>query len=197
MCQNLVQNGSFQVDLSSWDLYNGSAIRSEESFDGGTGSVALTNDDSLMGLEMFFQCVSITPLAEYQIDFSTMIQEQENTGNGQLVMYMYGTETCTGVPVGSKGLSGSSEKGAWHTTSTSLIAPASANSLILRLSVNKNDTTKPFTVLFDAITVQEIGAIPDYPKPECTNLRFLPHITSLTGGFSTQIILKNYGSVEG
>lgn len=174
--QNLLTNGSFDVNLSGWtQLFQGTGggVFSPLDADGSpsSGSMELTNTSAGAGLNVFFtQCHSATAGTSYDYGGKVRAAPPPPSGKFYVLLNFYANSTCSGSGIGGAGGSDRLDftpSGSWQGLSrTGLIAPAGTSSVSITLGNFKDiagaSTISNFDDIFLAVsgTQQDTITIP-------------------------------------
>lgn len=154
---NLVPNGSFATDLADWQASSGTALwLAESAYADGTGSAQLTSDypGSATAFTVLTQCIAVSPGAHF-LQFAARVPTgQQRTGHAYSSVYVYGTTTCDGAPIGSGRSTASVSSGTWSFRGVSVNVPAGGLSVSLRLDVYKLEPGGIFDVVADAVELR-------------------------------------------
>ena len=155
--QNILGNGGFASDLSSWILSGVPGSTTWSPLDAGgsaaSGSVQIVNastsfNNNNKGLS---QCRAITPGASYDYGVKSRVPTgQANTAIVYILLNFYAGPGCTGDLSSTFGrLDNTVPSNAWSGRTGTIVAPASAVSVIVFLFVYKQQEGGTVTAYFD------------------------------------------------
>ncbi len=158
---NLVQNGSFDSDVSDWTVVMPAVSTLVwDPLDAGgsptSGSGLGTNAAVVASGSCFFdQCVGgVLPGHGYDLAAAILYEGgQVTTGSAFVVLYWYSSSSCTGsVGVDSTPTVHSSTPDTWVASATpDLFAPAGAHSAVVRLYMTKTEDHDTLAAYFDNV----------------------------------------------
>jgi len=196
--QNLLQNGGFASDLSSWQLVGvqgGSALWSptDSAASPSSGSALLVNDQPCVPQGSGFacpfpglsQCVGVVGGANYSIGYSALIPAgQKVSGLAFLQFHWYSGNNCDAGSLFSPGFGSAPAVGTWGEEVRGAIAPAAARSLQIQISAIRSELPPQgnFQVRFDNVFVNGPGRIPEgIPTLSASALGSLLLLLAITG----------------
>jgi hypothetical protein len=165
---NLLQNPDFTGNVTGWTAEFGSA-REWDARDAGhratSGALAVTNTNvvrssaptGLTGsrpsvattLTGSRQCLATAGGAMHDLYVQSFIASDQDSGSAGMVVTFYATADCSGAAAGAQTGSLSVTVGAWTLQCGTIVAPAPARSMAIRLVVAKALDEPAVTVLFD------------------------------------------------
>ncbi|HVS02953.1 MAG TPA: hypothetical protein VMT16_09300 [Thermoanaerobaculia bacterium] len=154
--QNLLPNAGFDADVSGWQesiaFISSSWSPIDAAGDPDSGSAAITTTGTVGGQGLLY-CVPVTPGAAYGFGaFVRVPSGQLQTGSGSVGGLFFEAPACAGNTVSGVGTFPIAEPlDEWVLTQGEVVAPPTANSMLLTLSVSNDGSGEPFTALFDDV----------------------------------------------
>ena len=162
LAQNLVTNGNFDSNTTSWTFAGiGSVGFSglDVAGSGSSGSALLTNSGGIMSVYIA-QCVPIVGGNLYDIGAAVRIPSGGATGSAYVGYFFYNGPSCSGANSGGFTPFISTLNTWTVTSSTNVLAPATAVSVEIALSVSKSGATGQIQANFDRAFVGPPGTTP-------------------------------------
>ena len=166
-CQNVVANGQFDSDLSSWSAVSGIGFAHWDSLDADgnphSGTVLISNDAlsdhmdtsidqcvPVMGGKSYFFAADIHP--DNITPFGPSGTRQPlHTGQAYVLFNFYTRASCGGVPSSDFVFLGADSTNEWQSLTRNFITPASAVSALVTVSVLKGPGGGNVSAHFDNI----------------------------------------------
>lgn len=156
---NLVVNGTFDIDLADWNTGDGlQAWFPEDATGGSSGSAKLTNvhPGADIAQTPLLQCVVVDP-GRYLFRAAMRIPTgQSTTGEAYLIAYAYGDSVCSGAPVAGSFSTTPLISNLWTTEGIVIEVPPGGGSVSIRTQVLKYDAGGTFDALFDDVELISI-----------------------------------------
>jgi hypothetical protein len=183
-CQNVVANGQFDSDLSSWSPVSGIGFAHWDSLDANgsphSGTVLISNDSVPGGLDTSIdQCVSITGGIPY--DFAVDIHPDNltplspsgmrqplHTGQGYVLFNFYASRSCGGPPSSDFVFLGAESRNEWQSVTRNFTPAHSVVSALVTVSVIKGPPGGNVSVHFDNIFLAPAPVPTATPMPTAT-----------------------------
>lgn len=160
--QTLVTNADFNQNVSGWAPDPGSkatwtSLDSQNAKSSGSLLVENDNEEDLDGMtvEGVGQCIAVTPGTTYDFAASIVVPKGQDYGSGQISAWFYDKPTCAGFVDQAYAVAGADSTAQWTAVSGSLIAPMTAQSVMVRLVAQKPFREPKFQAQFDAVRVRE------------------------------------------
>ena len=160
--ETLVANGSFDANLNDWheeDNALGSWVEEDGLEHDDSGSATITNrtfyeDRDGQVMRGLWQCIPAAAGARYQLLTQVRITGEVGQGWGGINVWFYDESDCTGANVtASTPLLGTTT--GWSLTEAQVQASETAQSMLVRLVVNKPFSSPAITVDFDNVLIRE------------------------------------------
>ena len=169
----LVTNGSFDHDLSSWKYANvpgyGVAWSSEDAEGSpSSGSAALSNSNSPAGYSavLVSQCVPVEEGTTYRAAAKLLLPDgQDRTGRIAALLLWWGSEDCTNSSISSDFIGLDDTPGDWVEYQIEAMAPPGAKGVEVRAGVDKVEAAGALSGNLDDVSVMPTGEAP--PPDEC------------------------------
>ena len=154
-------NGAFATNITSWatDFWASSLWSSTDAHgSAGSGSLAVENattadvDGSTTGGSS--QCIAVTANTTYDATASVYMASGQGTGTGGLIGVYYPSANCSGTQIGVESFPETSQTDAWTPVGGATKSPAGAQSLSLRVVVEKPFRQATFEARFDDVEVR-------------------------------------------
>lgn len=173
---NLIANGSFSAGVAGWDSYYGNPQPDN-------GTMKVTNNYAGTGNSYYsgWYCVkNISAGTNYETSGKYFVPEAAPANSGaSLQLHYYASNDCSGsnLVTGGGGQSGgkfAAQRGKWLTFSFESVAPATAKSVRVRATAEKepqpysSSIPAPHYVLFDDIYFGEASKVIVNPDPTTT-----------------------------
>lgn len=157
----LVTNGSFDLDLAGWQVFtdtNRDVAWSplDAAGSGSSGSAELSNTHASGGIIVtpLIQCVPVQAAASYRVTGEIKIQGgQARTGQGWLTLAWFPNDDCFGTAPSADVVTKVSTPGSWFSVNTEVTAPAGTVAVALWPGVVKGEPGGTFSVLFDDLSL--------------------------------------------
>ncbi len=169
--QNLLENGTFDADLSGWTTFSdGLRVLTlwQEADAGGSpdsGSASVTNFDEGVGTTQvgLLQCAAVSPGQSYDLRGALQFPVgQAATGLAEVTVFWFSSSTCTGF-LSDEFAFAQGTPGSWVDHSRTLTAPASAQGARINLRVFKETGGGGLDTHFD-----DFFFGPEGTAPPCT-----------------------------
>ena len=173
--QNLVGNPDFDTDLMDWapSGWPGSVTWNAADFVGSpsSGSAELTASHPLAGgLQYLGRCVAVSGGASYDLGARFFIPSgQAIAGTANLQVQWHTDATCTAF-FSNQSFGAVTTLDAWrHSGATGVVAPASAQGVIVFLNITKTDAGGSFVARGDGVYLRIAGSAPNLLTVHNTN----------------------------
>jgi hypothetical protein len=157
-----VGNARFDHDAASWTAEFGATVAWDGGHDGlgdaTSGSMIATNNvvTSTPGTTMVgaSQCIAVLPGASYHAAAQILLAAGQGAGSAGLGAYFYAAAGCSGPIAGVWSSDLTSSTGAWTAIGGSLVVPAGAHAMAVRLVAVKPFSAPAFQAHFDNVLVE-------------------------------------------
>ena len=167
LAQNLVVNGEFPVDVSSWSAGPGATIEwnpLDWAANPASGSIRVTFVALATGAAGAFQCVPFDPAVAYEMGARIRFPlPQATTGTAFVTVFLFANPTCSPPAIGGANTGGVSTQtpDVWVTVfATGLNPPPGTQSVGVQLFVAKDQVKGALSALFDRVVFGPAGTTP-------------------------------------
>lgn len=162
LAAELIKNGTFDDDLSSWgtinDDENGAAwspVDADGSATSGSALVSNSHPSAAIFQAPMVQCVTLDGSRTHRIGTEIMVAAgQPVSGEGWLVVIWYASEDCSGNDLSSAIVAKAGSPGTWRSVDEEILPPSGSRSVELRLGVVKNSVGGSLAVHFDNLSLR-------------------------------------------
>lgn len=170
--QNLLQNGTFDSDISPWAVSGGIGTIAIATFsnldaDGGAASgsirVTTTTPREITGGGVLSECIPVGEGVTYQKRYDYLIEPAQETGvsvYGQVSFYSHPSCGFSGTSIAHGGIVAAEADGAWHASldaADRYRVPAGMRAARLRLQVGKQAADGSATAHFDNVVFEALN----------------------------------------
>jgi hypothetical protein len=165
--QNLVTNGEFHTDVSSWSAGPGATIEwnpLDWAANPASGSIRVTNVSLATGAAGAFQCIPFHPAVPFEMGARVRIPlPQATIGTAFVTVFSFANPTCSPPAIGgaNTGSVSTQTPEVWvNLFTTGLNPPPGTQSVGVRLFVAKEQVKGALSALFDRVVFGPAGTTP-------------------------------------